>query len=629
MASGTARSRPGRPPSSSGLHPGRRHGVQTCSITCGSSIVVSSSPDPRYASRLRHGGRRVMTARAHRDAMPHGELLTHRAWLRALTVGVVRVAVVLIAAGIGVSAPPAAPAHAHATLVTTIPARNAVVQDAPAEVVLTFTEPVRLVPDRIKVTDRTGARADVGQARAEARTVRIGLRPGAVRGTYVVSYRVTSADNHPVGGSFLYSVGAPSASGSGPGSDTSGSGGAVTVAFPVVRILGYIGLALLVGAALVLSVLWPQRLDRRGAVRLLWIGAIAVAVTGFLEVLLEIWYVSGPLDEVGWAQARTVMLSQYGAAHSVRIGVALAAPLLLSPLIHGAGRGVTGFAAMMLGVLGLATWPASGHPAASPVPALSLVADLTHLAAMSVWLGGLAMLAVFLLPRAQPSELAGIVPIWSRWALVAVSILLATGVVQSVIEVGSVDGLFAAGYGWLVLAKVGLLAGVLGLAWQSRRLVSRVAAHAAGAAARLRGLVLAEAAGIAVVLAVASVLVQTPQARSAEAAAGSNEQTVVLSNSLYRLSVQIVPGTVGPNDLHLYAYTPEGGRADVKEWRATAAPSNQDIESVRVDLGRISPDRAVGHVTLPGAGQWRFVFTLRTTEIDQASVAATFDIGTG
>jgi copper transport protein len=159
--------------------------------------------------------------------------------------------------------------------------------------------------------------------------------------------------------------------------------------------------------------------------------------------------------------------------------------------------------------------------------------------------------------------------------------------------------------------------------------VSRVAAHAAGAAARLRGLVLAEAAGIAVVLAVASVLVQTPQARSADAAADSNEQTVVLSSSLYRLSVQIGPGTVGLNDLQLYAYTPKGGRADVKEWRATAAPSNQDIEPVRIDLRRIPPDRAVGQVTLPSAGQWRFVFTLRTTEIDQVSVTATFDIGTG
>ncbi len=561
--------------------------------------------------------------------MAHGELVRHRAWLRALTAWVVRIGLVLMAAGIGVSAPPTAPAHAHATLVTTRPARHAVVPNAPAEVVLTFSEPVRLVPDRLKVIDPTGGRADVAGAQVDSRTVRIGLRSGGPRGTYLVSYRLTSADSHPVGGSFSFSVGAPSAPGSGPGSDTSGSGGAVTVAFPVVRILGYISLALLVGAALVLSVLWPDRLDRRGAVRLLWIGAIAVAVTSLLEVVLEVWYVSGPLDEVGWSQARTVMLNQYGAAHSVRIGVALAAPLLLSPLIYGAGRRPAQILAMMVGVLGLATWPASGHPAASPVPALSLVADLTHLAAMSVWLGGLAMLAAFLLPKAHPSELAGIVPIWSRWAQVAVSVLLATGVVQSLIEVGSVDGLFATGYGWMVVAKVGLLAGVLGLAWQSRRLVSRVAAHAAGAAARLRGLVLAEASGIAVVLAVASVLVQTPQARSADAAAGSNEQTVVLSSSLYRLSVQIGPGTVGLNDVQLYAYTPEGGRADVKEWRATAAPSNQDIEPVRVDLGRISPDRAVGHVTLPGAGQWRFIFTLRTTEIDQASVTATFDIGTG
>jgi copper transport protein len=126
-------------------------------------------------------------------------------------------------------------------------------------------------------------------------------------------------------------------------------------------------------------------------------------------------------------------------------------------------------------------------------------------------------------------------------------------------------------------------------------------------------------------VAVASVLVQTPPARGAEAAAPT-EQTVLLSNELYQLSAQILPGTVGLNELHLYAFTPDGRPADVKEWRATAVPSDQDIEPIRVDILRVPPDHAIGGVTLPSAGRWRFTFTLRTTEIDQAAVTATFDI---
>jgi copper transport protein len=224
--------------------------------------------------------------------------------------------------------------------------------------------------------------------------------------------------------------------------------------------------------------------------------------------------------------------------------------------------------------------------------------------------------------------------VWSRWAQLAVVTLLATGLIQSLVEVGSVGALFATTYGWLVVAKVGLLAAVLGLAWQSRRLVPPIAAHAKGAAARLRGLVAAEAVGIAVVVAVASVLVQTPPARGA-AVAAPTEQTVLLSNELYQLSVQILPATVGINELHLYAFTPDGAPANVQEWRATAVLSGedldgeQDIEPVRVDLLPVPPDHAIGGVSLPSAGRWRFTFTLRTTEVDQAAVTATFDIRSG
>jgi copper transport protein len=557
--------------------------------------------------------------------MTHRDMLRQPASRRGVRAVLVRAAVVLVAAAIGAFAAPAAPAYAHATLVGTKPARNSIVNNPPTEVVLTFSEPVRLVPDRIRIVDPNGDRADGGQPRVDGQTVRIGLRAGSPnKGTYVVSYRVISADNHPVGGSFPFSVVVPSATVPTVDAGSGGPGGAVAVAFPVVRGLGYAGLALLVGAALVLILLWPRRLDRRVAVRLLWVGAVALAVASLLEVLLEIWYVSGPLADVGWSQAREVVFGQYGVAHAVRIVVALAAPLLLRRLVNGDGGARIQVVAVVVAVIGLATWPVSGHPAASPVPLLSLVADLTHLAAMSVWLGGLAMLAVVLLPRAKASELAAIVPVWSRWAQLAVAVLLATGVLQALIEVGTVDALIGTTYGWLVVAKVGLLAAVLVLAWQSRRLVPHVAARTDRAAGRLRALVAAEAAGIAVVVAVASVLVQTPPARSAAAAAADNEQTVVLTSDLYRLSVQILPGTVGLNELHLYAYTLDGAPANVQEWRASA--SNEDIEPIAVDLLPVPPDHAIGQVTLPDGGAWTFTFTLRTTEIDQATVTTTFDI---
>ena len=54
-----------------------------------------------------------------------------------------------------------------------------------------------------------GSRADQGDPTATGTTVTIPLRSGGGRGTYLVSYRVISADSHPVAGSLTYSVRAP------------------------------------------------------------------------------------------------------------------------------------------------------------------------------------------------------------------------------------------------------------------------------------------------------------------------------------------------------------------------------------------------------------------------------------
>jgi copper transport protein len=97
--------------------------------------------------------------------------------------------------------------------------------------------------------------------------VTIPLRSGGGRGTYLVSYRVVSADSHPVAGSITYSVGAAST----PPSEQAGAESVdpvVRALIPVGKYLGYAGLVLLVGPVLVLALLWPHRLSRVGPARL-------------------------------------------------------------------------------------------------------------------------------------------------------------------------------------------------------------------------------------------------------------------------------------------------------------------------------------------------------------------------
>src|SRR3954452_11097541 len=115
---------------------------------------------------------------------------------------------------------PAGPASAHAALVATDPGNGTIVPDAPNKVTLTFSESVQLISGKIQVLAPDNSRADQGEPTVNGATVTIPLRSGGGRGTYLVSYRVISADSHPIGGSITYSVGAASAPPSATVNDT-------------------------------------------------------------------------------------------------------------------------------------------------------------------------------------------------------------------------------------------------------------------------------------------------------------------------------------------------------------------------------------------------------------------------
>jgi copper transport protein len=278
-----------------------------------------------------------------------------------------------------------------------------------------------------------------------------------------------------------------------------------------------------------------------------------------------------------------------------------------------------------------------------------------------------------------------VVPVWSRWATYAVAVLLLTGVAQALVEVASLDALTGTRYGWLVLAKVGLVGAALAVAVFARRLVLPIAAagdpypgidhepgyagpdtgaddpdaddpdgddpdaddpdaddtddddpdgddpdgdagtgHPAGGSGPvrvLRRLVAVEAAVALVVLGVAAALVQTTPGRSAQAgSAVPTVQSAKLRTDLFTLIVDVQPGQVGINYVHLYANTPDGQPADVKEWRGFATLAGQNLERIDIDLLAITADHATGQVGLIAPGPWTLTFTLRTSEIDQASV---------
>jgi methionine-rich copper-binding protein CopC len=104
---------------------------------------------------------------------------------------------------------PATAAQAHNILVGTSPATGSSANVVPAQVVLTFNEPALAIGTEIVVTGPAG-REQSGAAVLVNNTVTEHLQPGSPAGRYTVIWRVTSADGHPVSGTFSFTAASPS-----------------------------------------------------------------------------------------------------------------------------------------------------------------------------------------------------------------------------------------------------------------------------------------------------------------------------------------------------------------------------------------------------------------------------------
>src|SRR5262249_25771679 len=99
---------------------------------------------------------------------------------------------------------PAAEAFAHASLIRSETTDRGVVAQAPSILVLTFNEPVS--PLVVRLVRPTGDATDLKDVAASDASLTIPLPEGLTLGTYLLSWRVISADGHPVGGALTFSV---------------------------------------------------------------------------------------------------------------------------------------------------------------------------------------------------------------------------------------------------------------------------------------------------------------------------------------------------------------------------------------------------------------------------------------
>jgi copper transport protein len=291
-----------------------------------------------------------------------------------------------------------------------------------------------------------------------------------------------------------------------PGTDP-----AVEDALAAAHGLGYLSLALFLGALAFLTLLWPEgATDRRTRFLLAasWLGGV---LTTIATAGLEGAYATlGSLGDAFTTDAyREVLETDSGVALAARALLWLLATVVLAAVLQGGERATrspgwrVGAAAVGFGLL--RTTGMHGHNSEGPNPGWGEVADLVHLLGVSLWLGGLVLLTVAVLPRRLPAELAAVIPRYSRLAAGSVAAIAAAGLVLAWQVVGSFDALLHTSYGQLLLVKAGIVGAALLVAQRSRWWVRRrldTAVQLRGDAATVRPFVYSLAAETAIILAV-------------------------------------------------------------------------------------------------------------------------------
>jgi copper transport protein len=392
---------------------------------------------------------------------------------------------VLVVAFVGAGA---TPAFAHATLLTTDPQPGGKFDVSPRKIELRFSEPVEATLGGIRLFDGSGDRVEIGAPEhpdGDGNRVRSSV-PKLDDGTYVVTWRVTSADSHPVQGAFTFQVGS---AGSVKDADAlaqrllanQGGSTAVGVVYAIDRLAIFATLALLIGGVVFLAVVFPRGRDARRARVIVWSGWIGAVVATVAGIALEGVYAAAlPLTKVfDPAVIGDVLDTRYGRVSVIRLVLLVAMVPLLRMLLarprateHPLPKWWLVTAGMLL--VGLSFTPGlAGHAGSGDYTGLAIPADAIHVLAMACWFGGLVLLLAVVLVRTDPDELRQGIGRYSALALGAIVALVVTGSFQAWRQVGTFTALRDTDYGKLLIAKLVAFAALIVAAAFSREVVNR------------------------------------------------------------------------------------------------------------------------------------------------------------
>ncbi|SNT02349.1 copper transport protein [Bacillus sp. OK838] len=520
-------------------------------------------------------------------------------------------------------------ASGHATVISSNPSPNEVMDTLPEKISIQFSENIQPAFHSLEVFSQDGDKIQIQDSAISEQSEKVleAKWKGTIdEGIYYIKWRVVSSDGHPIEGTIPFQFGDSTVL---PNQEIS----KVNAGFPdsitvFLQSLQYICFAALTGILFFqLSLMKGSRLfEASNRARLyLWLSYAGLAFSIFCSLPLKVTIDAG----VGWADAfngtfikEVLNATSFGTIWIIEILLLLLLFLVIYFMLENTLIKSLPFLSFIIIAILMVCKALTGHTAAVPNQVLAVLMDFLHLLSMALWLGGLLALLVILpgLANRQADDKKtfywSIIQRFSRWSFLFVIILIISGIYSSLQHVPTIHSLINTTYGQLLLAKIGLMLVMIVFgAFHYFRGKKRV---------KKLGYSVGMEFGLGIVVLIVAALLTNVQ--TAMSSPGPIEKTL-LTNENNEVTLMVTPNKVGDNLIQVDLSN--GGKpiAEIEQLTITMQPVDTPGGEIKLQMKEKSTGTFASKSILTMPGKWNIHIHGLTDSLDSINADFTIFIG--